>query len=69
MATFGGPSVALHPVREGAGERHHQRGDDTGHADATITSNIAPVINLGSRNGIGPAQTIDGRYHGAGLFL
>jgi hypothetical protein len=26
---FGRTSVALHPAEEGAGERHHQRGDNT----------------------------------------
>ena len=69
ISHFGGPSVALHPVREGAGERHHQRGDGIGHADTTIDDGMTPVINLESRNGIAPAQTIDGRYHGACLFL
>jgi IS30 family transposase len=34
-----------------------------------LPAGIAPVINLGSRNGIGPAQTFDGQYHGAGLLL
>jgi hypothetical protein len=69
MATLVERQSHLHPVGEGAGKRHHQRGDGTEHTDTTIASGIVPVINLGSRNGIGPAQTIDGRYHGAGLFL
>jgi IS30 family transposase len=34
-----------------------------------LPAGIAQVINLGSRNGIGPAQTFDGQYHGAGLLL
>ena len=69
ISYFGGQSVAPYPVREGEGERHHQRGDGTEHADTTIATDMTPVINMESRNGIVPAQTIDGRYHGACLFL
>ncbi len=54
---------------EGAGERYLQRGDDAEQADTTTAIGIAPVTNMGSWDGIGPAQTLDDRYEGAGLFL
>ena len=41
---FGGPSVAFHSVREGAGKRHHQRGAGIDHADTTIDGGIALII-------------------------
>lgn len=54
---------------EGTRERHRQRGDSTEHADTAPASGLALVLNLGSRDGAGPAQTFDGRYQRAGLFL
>ncbi len=66
---LGGTAVTLHDAGEGAGERHDQRGDGAEQAGPATALSIAPVVNLGSRDGIGPAQTIDDRYQGAGLFL
>ena len=66
---LGGTAVTLHDAGEGAGERHRQCGDGAEQADPATALNLASVVNLGSRNGIGPAQTLDDRYQGAGLFL
>ena len=44
ISHFGGPSVALHPVREDAGERHYQCGNSIEQADMTIDGGIALVI-------------------------
>ncbi|MBC7839234.1 MAG: IS30 family transposase [Nitrospiraceae bacterium] len=41
ISHFGGPSVALHPVRENTGERHYQCGTSIEHADMTIAGGIA----------------------------
>lgn len=68
ISHFGGPSVALHPVRENTGERHYQCGTSIEHADMTIDGGIA-LATIWDRGMNGPAQRIDGRYHGAGLFL
>jgi hypothetical protein len=52
---LGGTLVTLHYAGEGAGERYYQRGDGTEHADTATAIGIAPVINLVSRDGDGPA--------------
>ena len=44
ISHFGGPSVALHPVREDAGERHYQCDDGIEHADTTIDGGTALII-------------------------
>ena len=41
ISHFGGPSVALYPVHENTGERHHQCGTSIEHADMTIDGGIA----------------------------
>ena len=44
VSHFAGPSVALHPVREDAGERHYQCDDGIEHADTTIDGGTALII-------------------------
>ena len=65
----GGTTVALHDAGEGARERYSQRGGRANRAGPTTPRSLTSVINMGPRNGIGAAQTIDHQYEDAGLFL
>lgn len=46
-----------------------QRDDGVDRVGPTTAFSLASVVKLGSRDGIGAAQTIDDRYQDASLFL
>jgi len=59
MATLVERSSRFTMLVKRARERPRQRGDSPERADTATAISIAPVLNLGSWDGVGPAQTFD----------
>jgi hypothetical protein len=64
-----GTSVTLHDAGEGARKRHGQCGDRAEPTRAHLATGLAPILDLGSRDGIGPPQTIHYRDRCARVLL